>query len=124
VADAMGRQEAENAFTSRLGRIGWAMAKHPELTSGTGRLDLDVVRACAEPLAVKVGAMGLFCMALPKRGLALAVKVESGVSEALPPAVRWALAQVGVDLALPSPWPLAEVRNVVGQVVGAVEVVR
>jgi hypothetical protein len=50
--------------------------------------------------------------------------VESGVSEALPPAVRWALSQVGVELALPSPWPLAEVRNVVGQVVGAVEVVR
>jgi L-asparaginase II len=126
VAAAMAEVEAgagKDASSSRLGRIGWAMARHPELTSGTGRLDLDVVRSCPEPIAVKVGAMGLFCMALPRRGLALAVKVESGVSDALPPAVRWALAQVGVELALPSPWPLAEVWNVVGRVVGAVEVV-
>ncbi|MDX2014464.1 MAG: asparaginase, partial [Myxococcaceae bacterium] len=100
VAAAMAEVES-----TRLGRIGWAMAKHPELTSGTGRLDLDVVRACPEPIAVKVGAMGLFCMALPRRKVALAVKVLSGVSEALPPAVRWALSTVGVELALPSPWP-------------------
>ncbi|MDX2009777.1 MAG: hypothetical protein SFW67_06295, partial [Myxococcaceae bacterium] len=64
----------------------------------------------------------LFCMALPRRKVALAVKVLSGVSEALPPAVRWALSTVGVELALPSPWPLAEVKNVAGLVVGSVEV--
>ncbi|MCU0699427.1 MAG: asparaginase [Myxococcaceae bacterium] len=125
VAGAMAAVEsgaAPEPFDERLGRIGWAMAKHPELTSGTGRLDLDIVRACPEPIAVKVGAMGLFCMALPRRKLALAVKVTSGVSEALPAAVRWALARAGVELALPSPWPLCEVRNVVGLVVGAVEV--
>jgi L-asparaginase II len=125
VTQAMQQVESKSAsdeFSRRLGRIGWAMARHPELTSGTGRLDLDVVRAAPEPLAVKVGAMGLFCMALPRRNVALAVKVASGVSEALPAAVRWALERAGVTLALPSPWPLCEVRNVVGLPVGTVEV--
>jgi L-asparaginase II len=125
VAAAMAAVEASSAVeaaTARLGRIGWAMAAHPHLTSGTGRLDLDVVRASREPIAVKVGAMGLFCMALPRRRLALAVKVTSGVAEALPAAVRWALERAGVSLALPSPWPLCEVRSVAGQAVGAVAV--
>jgi L-asparaginase II len=125
VTQAMQQVESKSAsdeFSQRLGRIGWAMAHHPELTSGTGRLDLDVVRASPEPLAVKVGAMGLFCIALPRRNMALAVKVASGVSEALPAAVRWALERAGVTLALPSPWPLCEVRNVVGLPVGTVEV--
>lgn len=125
VTQAMQQVESKSAsdeFSRRLGRIGWAMARHPELTSGTGRLDLDAVRAAPEPLAVKVGAMGLFCMALPRRNVALAVKVASGVSEALPAAVRWALERAGVTLALPSPWPLCEVRNVVGLPVGTVEV--
>ncbi|MCA2977474.1 MAG: asparaginase [Myxococcaceae bacterium] len=113
---------ATDATTARLGRIAWAMAKHPQLTSGTGRLDLDVVRASPEPITVKVGAMGLFCIALPRRRLALAVKVASGVAEALPAAVRWALERVGVSLRLPSPWPLCEVRSVAGLVAGEVAV--
>jgi L-asparaginase II len=113
VAEAMHRQEGA------LGRIGWAMARHPELTSGLGRLDLDVVRHAREPLAVKVGAMGLFCMALPERRLSLAVKVEAGTNEALPAAVAWAL-EVFAPGAFtpPADWALCQVRNVVGDVVG------
>ena len=102
-----------------LGKIGWAMARHPELTSGIGRLDLDVVRYAHEPLAVKVGAMGLFCMALPNRGLSLAVKVEPGTNEALPAAVRWALDTFAPGaFSPPGAWELCQVRNVVGDVVG------
>jgi L-asparaginase II len=113
VAEAMRAQDAV------LGRIGWAMARHPELTSGEGRLDLDVVRHAREPLAVKVGAMGLFCMALPERGLALSVKVEPGTNEALPAAVAWALAHFAKgSFAPPEDWTHLQVRNVVGDVVG------
>jgi L-asparaginase II len=108
-----------DALEARLGRIGWAMARRPELTSGTGRLDLDVVRAAREPMAVKVGAMGLFCMALPHRGLGIAVKVHSGSSEALPAAVAAALAHAAPGAwGAPEKWGLVEVRNVVGAVVG------
>lgn len=111
--------EAMSDPGSRLGRIAWAMARHPELTSGQGRLDLDIVRHATEPVAVKVGALGLFCLAFPKRHLGVAIKVHSGSSEALPAAVSSALAHL-VDgaWAEPDEWSLRDVRNVVGRSVG------
>ena len=95
------------------------MANHPELTSGTGRLDLSLVRAAREPMAVKVGAMGLFCIAIPWRNTGIAVKVHSGSTDALPVAVDWALSQLlGESWRRPEPWEHAIVRNVVGREVG------
>ena len=119
LARAMDAAKPEDPWTQRLHRIGWAMAENPLLTSGTGRLDLDIVRPATEPLAVKVGAAGLFCIARPLTRTGIAVKVHSGVSEALPVAVEWALAQVCPGLfERPVGWELALVRNVVGREVG------
>lgn len=121
IADAMAGEsgESDDAWARRLHRVGWAMAEHPELTSGIGRLDLDVVRHASEPLAVKVGAAGLFCVAHPRTRTGIAIKVHSGVMEALPVAVAWALERVvpGV-FEQPLEWELARVRNVVGRPVG------
>ncbi len=110
---------AMHAGTSRLGRIGLAMAAHPELTSGTDRLDLAVVQRARLPLTVKVGAGGVFCMALPDVQVGVAIKIHSGVAEALP---------VAIDAVLTALWPAGwpaeaawsqlEVRNVVGRLVG------
>lgn len=122
VAEAMddrARGATTDPWSDRLGRIGEAMASHPELTSGTGRLDLAVVRAAREPMAVKIGAMGLFCIALPKRRLAVAVKVHSGAGEALPALVAWALAEAAPGAwDEPPEWELRTLRNVVGRAVG------
>jgi L-asparaginase II len=102
-----------------LGAIGRAMAAQPWLMSGTGRLDESIVRHASEPMAVKVGAQGLFCIALPKRRMGLAVKVHSGSSEALPAAVASALhGAVPEAWAEPPDWRLREVRNVEGLLVG------
>lgn len=121
LAAAMDR--AGDEWSQRLHRAGWAMARHPELTSGTGRLDVDLVRNAREPLAVKIGAAGLFCIAHPASRTGITVKVHSGASEALPVAVEWALAQVlpGV-FTRPDAWELALVRNVVRREVGRWEV--
>ncbi len=122
VATAMRAVEAGDAIdapAARLGRIGWAMARRPDLTSGTGRLDQDVVRGAREPMAAKIGAMGLFCVALPRRGLGLAVKVASGSSDALPAAVAWAIDRAAPgSFAEPGSWALRDVHSVVGAVVG------
>lgn len=102
-----------------LGPIGAAMAAQPWLTSGTGRLDESVVRHAREPMAVKVGAQGLFCIALPRRRMGLAIKVHSGSSEALPAAVAAALQLAAPDAWVEPPlWRLREVRNVSGLLVG------
>lgn len=111
---------ADDSWTRRLGRVGHAMARHPELTSGTGRLDLEVVRAARETMAVKIGAMGLFCIALPGRDAALAVKVHAGSTEALPALTSWALARWAPEAwCEPEAWEARVVRNVAGRAVGA-----
>lgn len=108
-----------SAAEMRLGRIGLAMGHRPDLTSGTGRLDLGVIAGAQETMAVKVGAMGLFCMAFPERDCAVTVKVHSGSSEALGPAVQAAL-----DLLVPgawmqpADWPWGALLNVAGRPVG------
>ena len=100
------------------------MSEHPELTSGTGRLDLSIMQNAREPMAVKVGAVGLFCIALPKRGLGIAVKIHSGATEALALAIEWTLAQVAPGAFVrPEGWELAIVKNVVGREVGGYAVI-
>ncbi len=115
VAEAM----ADDLDRTRLGRIGRAMAEHPELTSGSERFDASVVHHARAPMAVKIGAGGVFCIALPDRGLGLAVKVWSGSTDALPAAVSRALAEVAPDAWMEPPaWRFVEVRNVAGRLAG------
>jgi L-asparaginase II len=102
--------------TSPLARIGVAMHRSPFFVSGADRLDLRVTLQASETLTVKVGAEGLFCIALPERRQGLAVKVHSGNADALAVAVRWALSQHGVRV--DGKWPWAVVRNVRGVDVG------
>ena len=84
--------------------------------SGTDRLDLAVVEQSPVPVACKIGAEGLFCVAVPTLGSGLAVKVHSGNGDALAVAVHAVLAELG--LALGAEWPWATVRNVRGLAVG------
>jgi L-asparaginase II len=99
-----------------LGRIGWAMHRAPWFVSGTGRLDEAVMRSASETITAKVGAEGLFCIALPKRREGLAIKVHTGNADALAVAVQAVLLEHGVRL--DAPWPWASVSNVRGALVG------
>lgn len=113
IAAAMTRED------DLLGKIGRAMAKYPELTSGTDRIDLAVVQHARLPLAVKVGAQGVFCMALPALETGVAIKIHSGVAEALPVAIDHVLTQLWPEGWSPvENWPALQVTNVVGRVVG------
>lgn len=103
---------------SRAGRIGRAMAAHPWLVSGDGRLDLAFTRGSTEPLACKVGAEGLFCIAVPGRDMGIAVKCHTGQDAALAVAVRKVCDEVAPGLLAPDAWPWDVVKNVVGREVG------
>ncbi len=103
----------------RAARIGWAMSRHPWWTSGDGRLDLEIARGARVPLVGKIGAGGVFCLAIPHLRLGLAVKVLSGDDDALGVAVGEALAVVAPGCWSPPPdWERPRVRNVVGMLVG------
>lgn len=101
---------------AQLARIGWAMNSCPFMVSGEGRLDLAVSQQASEPLAVKVGAEGVFGIARPNARQGVLVKVHSGNADALALAVRWALTELGVKLS--GEWPWATLKNVRGVEVG------
>jgi L-asparaginase II len=103
-----------------LARIGWAMARNPELTSGTDRIDLRLARRARQPWVGKIGALGVFCVALPDQGAGVVIKVLSGDEDALAEAVAGVVQHLwpGVLGDPGSDWPHGHVTNVVGRVVG------
>lgn len=116
LAEEMGTSSAPNATPTA--RVGWAMHRHPLHMSGEGRLDLRVVQDATEPLTVKVGAEGLFTIALPDRAAGLVVKVHTGNEAALAVAVRAVMDEVYPGVIRGEPWPWSIVNNVIGRTVG------
>lgn len=111
---------AEPALDPRLHRIGQAMAAHPELTSGEDRLDLALARRATGPFVGKIGARGVFCIALPHQRTGVAVKVADGDEDALAVAVPAILERTAPGCLAPDPtWPAATLRNVAGRPVGS-----
>ena len=64
-------------------RTGAAMRAHPWLVSGMAGFDSLLMAAAPVPLVSKGGAEGLQCVAIPRMGLGLAIKFESGRSEGM-----------------------------------------
>jgi len=90
-------------------RLREAMAAHPDLIAGQGRLETDLGVAGGGAVIAKVGADGIFCAALPALGAGVALKVEDGDMRSSGPALMEVLRQVarrtpfGLDLESPGP---------------------
>ena len=59
-------------------RLRTAVAKAPYMVAGSGRFDTRVMQHLGERVFCKVGAEGVFCAALPERGLGVAIKIDDG----------------------------------------------
>ncbi|MBK7615377.1 MAG: asparaginase [Vitreoscilla sp.] len=59
-------------------RLRQAIARAPQMVAGTGRFDTRVMQHFGERVCCKVGAEGVYCAALPERGLGVAIKVDDG----------------------------------------------
>ena len=59
-------------------RLRQAVANAPFMVAGTGRFDTRVMQRLGERVFCKVGAEGVFCAALPQRGLGVAIKIDDG----------------------------------------------
>ncbi len=59
-------------------RLRAAVAKAPHMVAGTGRFDSRVMALLGERVFCKVGAEGVYCAALPGRGLGVAIKIDDG----------------------------------------------
>jgi L-asparaginase II len=78
-----------------LARIRAAMRAYPRTTGGAGRLSTELMERGAADRVAKGGAEGVECLALPSRGLGVALKCEDGQSRGLGPAVLAVLEQLG-----------------------------
>jgi L-asparaginase II len=59
-------------------RLRQAIARAPFPVAGTGRFDTQVMARLGKRVCCKVGAEGVYCAALPERGLGVAIKVDDG----------------------------------------------
>ena len=80
--------------SSSVQRLRAAMWRHPTLVAGRDRSCTTFLAAAAGRLLVKVGAEGVYCAALPERGLGIALKVHSGDGRAAVAALAEILRQL------------------------------
>ena len=59
-------------------RLRQAVAHAPFMVAGTGRFDTRVMQRLGARVFCKVGAEGVYCAALPERGLGVAIKIDDG----------------------------------------------
>ncbi len=59
-------------------RLRAAVATAPYLVAGSGRFDTRVMERLGTHVFCKVGAEGVYCAALPERGLGVAIKIDDG----------------------------------------------
>ena len=106
-------------------RILHAMVTRPFLVGGTERFDSVLIEECEGCVVAKIGAEGVHSIAVPPRGLGVALKVGDGAQRAQYPAVLRLLQLLDV---LPAELPARlhdflrrPVRNSRGEIVGEVK---
>ncbi|MCL4765135.1 MAG: asparaginase [Hyphomicrobiaceae bacterium] len=80
-----GLSPARRAAAERVLESCWA---EPELVSGPERLDTELMTRLRSALFLKTGAEGVYCGAIPARGLGFALKVDDGAKRASELAVK------------------------------------
>jgi len=63
-------------------RLRAAVAAEPFYVAGTGRFCTEIMGRLGERVFVKTGAEGVFCAAIPSRGLGVALKIDDGAGRA------------------------------------------
>jgi L-asparaginase II len=117
VPAAAGRKHA-----AALNRLRAAMAAHPENVSGEGSLVTDLMAITDGRVVAKTGAEGLLCLAIPERGLGIAIRMLDGTYRAHAVVAVSALQQLNIldaatrDAILERDSP--ELRNHNGRLVG------
>ena len=79
-------------------RLRTAVAKAPYLVAGSGRFDTRVMERLGARVFCKVGAEGVYCAALPERGLGVAIKIDDGNNARAAEVVMAALIEAFVTL--------------------------
>lgn len=71
-----------------------ACMAEPWFVAGTGRFDTEIMQAVPGHVFAKTGAEGVYCAAIPKLGIGIALKIDDGAGRAAEVALAAALAKV------------------------------
>lgn len=74
----------------------YAMTRHPDLVSGTGRSDLALMRTGAGDWVSKIGADGVQAIGVRSKGLGIAIRIADGTPRALHAATVEVLQQLAL----------------------------
>jgi len=99
-------------------RVCAAMAAEPFMIAGSGRYCTRVITATGGDALIKTGAEGVYCGALPKLGLGIALKVDDGAGRAAEVLMGQILRHFGVLDDSHAELLTRPVTNVVGSRVG------
>lgn len=124
LAQAYARLAADDAPSLRA--VFYAMTRHPDLVSGTGRTDQALMRAGAGDWVAKIGAEGVQAIGVRSRGIGIAIKIADGSPRALALATAATLRQLdllddGTAAALAehaADFGRTSIKNYAGRVVG------
>lgn len=72
--------DSHRVHGSTLIQVKEAMMHNPFLIAGTGRLETDLMETI--PVVAKIGSQGIYGIGIPESGVGIAIKIESGSSEA------------------------------------------
>lgn len=93
LADPAGLPAARAAAAKRVVA---AMTAEPFMVAGSKRFCTVVMAALGGKAAIKTGAEGVYCAALPEQGLGIAIKVDDGAGRAAEVAMGEMLLHLGV----------------------------
>lgn len=77
-------------------RLTDAMSEYPEMVGGTGEFDTMLMKETRGKVIGKIGAEGVYGMAVPDRGLGIALKIHDGSRRAAYPAAMEILKQLDI----------------------------
>jgi L-asparaginase II len=108
-----------------LATLRYAMSRHPDLVSGTARIDLALAQAGGGDWIAKAGADGVQAIGVGSLGLGIAVRIADGNARALHTVTTEVLHRMGL-LPNPADTPLGRtfrppLTNYSGQTVGSLQ---
>jgi L-asparaginase II len=100
-------------------RVVTSILADPFLAAGTGRLCTEVIRGSRGRVLAKVGADGVYCAAIPKARLGVALKVEDADDESARTALLATLEALAPGVVkVPESFRAPAIRNTLGEAVG------
>ncbi|MFO8236496.1 MAG: asparaginase [Bacteroidales bacterium] len=73
-----------------------AMVENPFMIAGTDGFCTDLIHSTEGKLIGKIGAEGVYCVGIKDKGMGIAVKIEDGLIDVLPPVVMKVLEEIEV----------------------------